>query len=350
MPLKLSKRSKNGPYYARGTVAGHKIFESTGLSNKRQAEAWAIRKEHQILERHALGGKATLTFAEAAHDYMMTGGDARFLEKILLHLGPDQLVSNIDNHFLLQLAETLYPDGSAATKNRQVITPVSAIINMAADNGKADHRRFRRLKAKGARTRWLTPEEFEALCDQAPPHLKVILTFMIGTGCRTSEALSADVRYWHASTGEIWLPETKNGHARMVQMPQRARDLILSHGVPRSGPLLRSHKGLAYVARDNSGGHIKKAFCTARENARLGADVTPHVLRHTWATWFYASTRDYGRLLDLGGWRTSSTAERYRKLAPSDLGERLKVYGWDFSRLGDQLPKPEERRAAMRAV
>lgn len=165
--------------------------------------------------------------------------------------------------------------------------------NLATAHSPADGTTNDQLKAKGARTRWLTPEEFEALCDQAPPHLKVILTFMIGTGCRTSEALSADVRYWHASTGEIWLPETKNGHARMVQMPQRARDLILSHRVPRSGPLLRNHKGLAYVARDNSGGHIKKVFCTARENARLGADVTPHVLRHTWATWFYASTRAY---------------------------------------------------------
>ena len=84
--------------------------------------------------------------------------------------------------------------------------------------------------------------------------------------------------------------------------------------------------------------------------AKLGRDVTHHVLRHTWATWFYAATRDYGRLLDLGGWRTTSTAERYRKLAPADLGHQLESIGWDFTKLGIDLPPHQTHPASLRLV
>lgn len=350
MPLTLFRRKARGPYYARGTIAGHRIYESTGLSRRADAQAWAIRRETEILQRHALGEKATLTFAEAAQEYIIAGGETRFLVPILDHFGPDTRVAEIDNGTLIKAAAALYPDASPATINRQLIGPVSAVINQAAENGRADPRKFRRLKARGARTRWLAPAEAEKLLDAAAPHLVPILAAMLGTGCRASEALGALVSNWHATTGEIWLPETKNGHPRMVQMPARARDMILAAGVPEQGRLFRTPKGAPYVMRTNGGGQIQTAFNQARDAAGLGQDVTPHVIRHTWATWFYAATHDYGRMLDLGGWRTSSTAERYRKIAPADLGEKVLAAGWDFTRLGNQLPDPDERRGQLRIV
>ncbi len=350
MPLRLYRRSPRGHYYVRGSIAGNRIHESTGLSSRRQAEAWAHRRESQALERHALGEKATLTFGEAAHEYMQTGGERRFLAIIIRYFDIDTRVAEISNSTLLEAAAALYPDASPATINRQLITPISAVINMAADNGRADHRKFRRLKARGARTRWLDPVEFERLLGKAPPHLVPILACMIGAGCRSSEALGADVSQWHPVTGELWLPETKNGHPRMVQLPERARDLVLAAGVRSEGRLFRTPKGQGYIMRENSGGQIQTAFKNARAEAGLGPDVTPHVIRHTWATWFYAATQDYGRMLDLGGWRAPGTAERYRKLAPADLGARVTRAGWDFTRLGDQLPDPKERRAGLRAV
>ncbi len=350
MPLKLFRRNSRGPYYVRGTVAGQRIYESTGLGNRRQAEAWANRRESQILERHALGEKATLTFAEAALEYQLAGGESRFLGPVLDYFGPDTRVADISNGTLLEAARALYPDAAPATINRQLIGPVSAVISMAAENGRAEARKFRRHSTRNARTRWLSPAEFERLLTHAAPHLVPVLACLIGTGCRASEALGAQVEHWHAATGELWLPETKNGHARMVQMPERARDLILGAGVPEDGALFRTPKGHGYIMRQNGGGQIQTAFNNARDSAGLGPDVTPHVIRHTWATWFYAATQDYGRLLDLGGWRTASTAERYRKIAPADLPGKLVKAGWDFNRLGSALPDPLERRAGLRAV
>ena len=349
MPLTLFRRKPRGPYYARGTVAGQRIYESTGLGRRADAQAWANRRENQILQRHALGERATLTFAEAAHEYLMAGCEARFLVPILDYFGPDARVAEIDNSALLKAAAALYPDAAPATINRQLIGPVSAVINQAAENGRADPRKFRRLKARGTRTRWLSPAEMERLIDAAGPHLVPILACMAGTGCRASEALGTTVKNWHPRTGEIWVPDTKNGHPRMLKMPARARDLILAAAVPASGQLFRTPAGTPYSLAPRAT-PIKTAFMGARDKAGLGSDVPPHTLRHTWATWFYAATKDFGGLLDLGGWRVADMANRYRKIAPANLAEQMNAYGWDFTRLGDRLPSPEERRAGLHIV
>lgn len=60
-----------------------------------------------------------------------------------------------------QLAELLYPDAGNATRNRQVITPVGAVMHHAHDRGWAPLVRLRNLKAeaplhrKAATPAWL---------------------------------------------------------------------------------------------------------------------------------------------------------------------------------------------------
>ncbi|TNC43554.1 hypothetical protein FHG66_20950, partial [Rubellimicrobium rubrum] len=94
----------------------------------------------------------------------------------------------------------------------------------------------------------------------------------------------------------------------------------------------RAPNGEEYVLHDRRGGQMAKAFNKIRDTAGLGDDVVPYTLRHTWATWFYAQTGDWKRLLDLGGWNKGDTARRYTKAAPEDLGNRLLAHGWDFRR------------------
>ncbi len=347
MPLTLKKRGK--VYYARGTIAGQHIRESTGCSNRAQAEAWAIRRQNEILQRHAFGTDATLTFAEAALDYMETGGETRFLAPILKHFGDDFLMRDLDNAALNKAAAKLYPDATNATINRQLITPVRAIATQAAEDGKMPFRKFRTRKGDKARTRWLQPAEMESLLDNAGAHLVPILAVMVGTGARVGECLKAEVRNLHPDTGQLWLDDTKSDWPRMLKMPARARDLILAAGVPEAGALFRRPDGDPYIMAPRQV-PIKTAFIRARKAAKLGPDVTPHVLRHTWATWFHAATKDFGGLLDLGGWRTPDMAQRYRKIAPDDLGDQLLKYGWDFTRLGRDMPAPDLGAKRLRLV
>lgn len=340
MPLKLSKRGAT--YYLRGTVAGNRIYESTGCSKRSEAEAYANRRETEIRQRHAFGEAETLKFAEAALTYMELGNEARFLAKILLYFGEDQRLIDIDNATLARAARDLYPNAAPATIRRQLITPVSAVYTLAAKEGKVPPRTFARPKGDQQRTRWLTPEEMERLLSAAAPHLAPILAFLVGTGARTSEALGLDTRNYYPNTGEAFLEETKNKHPRMLRAPERSRDMIEAWGRPEDGRLFRTPKGAPYKLTKNSGGNIGQGLAAARIAAKLSGDITAHTLRHTWATWYYSATHDFGGLLDLGGWRKSDMAMRYRKIAPADLPDRLAAHGWHFDRLGrDLTPLPE---------
>jgi hypothetical protein len=82
----------------------------------------------------------------------------------------------------------------------------------------------------------------------------------------------------------------------------------------------------------SAGARIRKAFAGAVERAGLGkrvphtdptkakegatvleTDVTPHVCRHTFATWHYAANRDLGALQRLGGWQSAKMVLRYSR-------------------------------------
>jgi integrase len=78
------------------------------------------------------------------------------------------------------------------------------------------------------------------------------------------------------------------------------------------------------------GGHqvlsIKKGFAAACKRAGL-SDITPHVLRHTAASWMAEKGVDMFRISKfLGHTNTKITEERYAKLHPdflSDAAEAL---------------------------
>lgn len=335
MPLTLFRR--RDVFYIRGTVAGQRVYESTRLGDRKSADILRARREAEIIERAAYGRAATTTFAEAALTYLQSGGEARYLAPILKQLGPKFRLVDMTNDQVNRLAEALYPKAAPATINRQVVTPISAVVNMAADDDLCPPRRFRRRPGDNARIDWLTPEQAEAAWKVAGERGRRLLAFMLGTGCRVNEALRLDRADLHLDTCEAWVAEAKNDDPRMVRFPLRTRQVLATGWLPEVGCIFRTPKGLPYRLRGADGrglgGQVKGELDKIREAADLPF-LTPHILRHTWATWFYAQTKDFGGLMDLGGWKKADMANRYRKIAPADLGDRLLKHGWDFRPAG----------------
>lgn len=348
MPLKLIRRGQI--YYLRGTVAGQRVYESTRIGDARAAEIYRVRREAEILERASLGRAASVTFAEAAVTYMESGGEARFLRPILEHFGPRFRLADMDNDAVNGCAKALHPNSAPSTINRQVITPISAVVNLAADDGLCAPRRFRRRKGDKPRLRWLTPAEAERLIKAADPATAVKILFLLGTGCRTGEMIGLQRTELHLEAQEAWISRAKNGRPRMVNFPTRVKRVLAAHGLPETGAVFRTPKGKPYQLRENGGGQIQAAFNKARDAAELdghGPDkVTPHTLRHTWATWYYAQTRDFGGLMDLGGWEKADMANRYRKIAPSWLAEALVKAGWEFGESAGEIRNVSNPRAS----
>lgn len=292
-------------------------------------------------------------FWKAAQDYAKAGHEARFLPKLIAYLGEDVTIEEIDEDMLAQIADEVYPGRMPDTIRRQVRVPINAVRNFVAGTR-------RKPSTDRKRVRWLTPEEAERLIEAAAgltlprhprpePYTLAKIAFMLGSGARAGECFAADVDDWNDGSQQQWIPGEEigagktDGAARWVRLPPRAVELM---GVlPASGRMFRTPYGKPITLVQGGGGQMQASFTRARDNAGLGDEVTPHILRHTWATWFYAANRDFGALMDHGGWTKADTANRYRKLAPDDLPTRLLDHGWDF-----RLPDPESRRSQIRAV
>ena len=86
--LKIRKYPKRSPYWIiRGTVKGQPIFESSGTIDRREAEEFRRKREASLYEQIALGRLRPTTFADAVVAYINSGGEKKYLLKLLEYFG-----------------------------------------------------------------------------------------------------------------------------------------------------------------------------------------------------------------------------------------------------------------------
>src|SRR5436309_8846444 len=175
MPIKIYKRG--GIWHYRGTVAHRRLRGSTGTANKETAARIAAEIEDQTWKRCLDGPQAVLTFAQAAIKYRAAGKQARFLEPIEDYW-KDTLVRDITPGAIRDAALTLYPKASNATRNRQAIVPIVAIINNAAESELCTRIRVTRFKVETKSKKPATLEWVHAFMAHSTPHLGGLALFM----------------------------------------------------------------------------------------------------------------------------------------------------------------------------
>jgi integrase len=336
MPLSLTRRKGSGVWQIVGTVAGQRVRQSAGTADRRLADEIRSEIESKLVHGKIFGAKAVITWEQACSSYLDVNppsvGTAALLARLTAHIGPGRKLRDIDQSAVDRACIALCrPEAAPGTKLRNVITPLRAVLTHSARRGWCDLPAIETPKgASGVkRTRWLTPDEFTRLRDAAAPHLRPLIVFMVCTGARVgSEALElrwSDVDLEHA---RALLRDTKNGRDRLVDLPPAAIAALSAmpgrEGNPQAVVFPR-HDGIAYAEREGAGGQVKTAWATARRGAALGSDVTPHTLRHTWATWHYALHRDLLRLKADGDWSSVSLVERYAKLAPETMAPGIRA-------------------------
>ena len=283
-----------------GRTSESTFIQSLGTGDRAQAERLLAKLQNEIFENRARGPVPEIeTFAGAALRYMEAGGERTFIEPLLHHFGETPL-DEIDQQIIDKAAVALYPKCSPATRNRDVYTPVSAILKFAGVT-----RNIRRPKAPPGIVRWLTHDEAARLIEACAPHLRPLVMFLLLTGARIGEALWLDWRCVDLARAHVSFPKTKNGEPRGVPLhPSVVAALAnLPH---RDGCVFRRPDGKPYEA----GGKIKTAFKAACRRAGI-ENFRIHDCRHTWATWHYAEHHDLVALQKLGGWKTPAMVMRY---------------------------------------
>ena len=351
MPIKLIEpRPGKTPYFAgRGKHLGVLVNErSTKASNRADAKK-IIRQWERDIERgvFAQRGEPTRpTFASAALAYMQAGGERRYVADLLHHFKETPL-DDIDQAAIDNAAATLMPDAAAPTRNRQIYTPIAAVMH----HGGSTMRVKRPKKWRGSRsTSWLEPDQAFALFaagDALDKEFGLLLRVLLYTGMRISEALGVQLKDLRLDQKTIYLPETKNGHARAVHLPQ-VLVVALANQPPR--PVRESgrsqdHAGVDFMKRPpasrlfrfNRSGYLTGLLKAAMKACGLAFPPRQggfHLFCHTYGTWMkrYGNLDTYG-LVRTDRWRDPQSADRYNHTAASEEARR-----------SDLMPVPPTKR------
>lgn len=339
MPIKLipprQGRSKN--WRIRGTYLKQYVDESAGTADQKLAR----KKLQQIraeIERGEFTSRSEPTFVSDAVAYIEAGGDARFLGHfdesigkwtgLIAHFGETPR-SRIDQTAIDSAAVKLYPDATPATRNRQVYTPVSAVLKHAG----VDRKLRRPAGAQGEeRVDWLWPEQAFAVLSSAAKvdkEWRIFLAALLYTGMRLREATEG-LLCDNTSVAENYarIEKTKNGKARPIHLPPGLVAELANHprGLDRPGEtVFRFRKNGALYTM------LRETFAAA--GVTLPRRVAFHIFCHTWATWMrrYGGSDTQG-LIATQRWRDPKSAARYAHVVVSEEATRA-----------DRLPTPPIR-------
>lgn len=342
MPLRLVRHKKSPHWYIRGTVRGQAVFETCGTDDAKAADALRIKREAQLLDRSIFGRGANVTFLEAAVDYLKSGGEARFIPKLVDVLGKMPL-SEIGQEQADAASRKLYPNAGPATRKRHAYGPLCAVLNHAAKRKWCVTPKIEHPQVRIPETKWSTPERLQKLLPHCPPKLRLLVLVLAYTGARLSEALAlnwdADVRL---SERVILIRRTKNQKMRVVRI---ADPLLIEMAsvVDRSGPMFDwADKRCVYVPLKNA--------CK-----RAGVEyLPPHQQgRHTFGSWLriYAK-RDLRGIMEDGGWDSIQSVTRYLHVAPGESAnaiEALPLINVERPNV-DGNSQPKENRGAVRRL
>jgi integrase len=247
------------------------------------------------------------------------GKSPDYIEPLLNHFR-GKLLSKIKANDIRAAARKLYPDRKPATWNRQVITPVRAIINHASQEGLCPSIRVTQFKVEKVKKVAATPEwivEFRASAiEHNLPHLATLCWFLFETGCRISEAVGLTIADVDLINCKADLGETKNGESYDTDFSPELRD-ELSAGMPKEG------KVFGYATRQS-------VYNSWRNTCvRAGIEyIPPHQAgRHSFATMLNAMGWTANDIAAAGRWKSARLVQDTYIHSNSSSADAVKAIG-----------------------
>jgi integrase len=323
MPADGLYTRKDSPcLYGRFTYLGVRVDQSTRVTTRPLARK-IIRKWKDEIERGVFAKADAPTFAGAVLGYLNAGGDRRPTSKLLEYFiepdGKSTPLDQIDQAAIDKCAAELFPTHSAATRNREVYSPISAILKQAGHD-------FRIRRPKGSRGReltgWLWPEEAERLLNAASAldlEFGIFCRMLCYTGLRLREAtLHFKCENLSLADSYALILKTKNRKPRSVHLPPHLVVALANHprGLDRPGErVFRFQKGGRLYAMLDAA--AKSAGVTLQDREAF------HTFRHTYGAWMrrYGGADTKG-LVGTGAWDSEQAASRYAHAVASEEAKR----------------------------
>lgn len=309
MPLRLiAPRPGRTPFwYIRGSLYGRTVEASTKARDKKAAQRFKERFEIELAKADT-EKRSPATFRLAAEQYKAYRKpgkqDEAWIDRLVGVIG-DYNLSDIRQHVLIDAANELYPGTTPATKNRQALVVASSILHYAAENNLCPYIKVKKFKEKAPEPRALSKEQAMLLIENASGPMRAILVWLFYQGWRISDVLrvrwsdidakAATVRY-HISKTDDW--------RKMPMHPRTVAALAVFEGDRVGRVFPWANKSNFYRAL--------RPFCS-----KLKIHFTPHMARHSFATWLANEGVSPLELMEAGGWKDHKSVLRYAKLDPT---------------------------------
>lgn len=318
MPLKLiaPRAGKTSFWYIRGTLYGRTIDASTKARDKKTAQRFKEQFELRLAKADA--EKSTpATFRIAADMYKEfrkpKKADAGWIDRLVETIG-DYRLSDIRQHTLIDAANELYPNTTQATKNRQALVMASSILHYAAENNLCAYIKVRKFKEKTPEPRALSKDQAKALMAGAEGEMYVLLVWLFYQGWRVSDTLRLRWADIDLKDGFVRYHISKTDDRRVMPLHEKTMTAlrILSPGV-----------GKVFHWSDKSNLYRDlRPLCT-----RLNIKFTPHMARHSFATWLANEGVSPLEIMEAGGWKDHKSVMRYAKLDPTRIRKTINRLG-----------------------
>jgi integrase len=323
MPFVLvpPKAGRSSYWRVRGTEYGISIDRSTKVADKASAAKLLKQWRDEAKRQHLAPPDETrgLTFAAAAVSYLRAGRSGLFVKPLVLYFGETPM-ANIGQAEIDGAAAAILPNALPQTRNRSVYTPTLAIMRHAGVV-----KAIKRPKwTGGRRLDWLRPDDAFNLLEAASAtdkRLGALMTFLLYTGPRLSEALRLTWADLDLNAATALLRHTKNGEPIVVHLPPSAIAALANLDKTKRRVFGLSKCARLYASLDKA---EKAAGVT------LPAGSAFYMLRHSHAMWrrLFADA-DTAALVASGLWKSRNAASVYEHL---DLTAE--------SRKSDMFPTP----------
>ncbi|MCW2493570.1 MAG: recombinase XerD [Frankiales bacterium] len=266
----------------------------------------------------------------------------RDLRRYLDHLAAcgiaslDAADSRVVSDFLAALREgdADHPPLSASSAARAVVA-VRGLHKFAYADGQVSSDVAREVKPPTPPRRLpkaISVEEIERLLDaadfdQTPLSVRdrALLEVLYGTGARISEAVGLDVDDLDLD-GRTVLLRGKGGKQRLVPLGSFAAKALSAYLVRVRPELVRRGRGTPKVFLNARGGALSRQSAwtvlrSSAEKAGLTMDVSPHTLRHSFATHLMEGGADVRVVQELLGHASVTTTQIYTLVTVDQLRE-----------------------------
>jgi len=161
----------------------------------------------------------------------------------------------------------------------------------------------------------LSREEVKKLIEFAPTYKsKLILMMLYSSGLRVSECCNLKTNDLELDQKMGWVRNGKGGKDRMFILSDGVIEGLKSHNSKGSEHLFSNKAGKPLSARN-----LQKIVGTAARRAGLTKKVSPHTLRHSFATHLLESGESIRKIQELLGHSNLQTTQIYTKVSMDEL-------------------------------